>query len=327
LKTGDQPCLQHRQALGILFPVWTGQHWFAIRELLITNKSTHEIEPDSLTPRYLLVKAYVGFGDRLQCLSHALNYASKFSRTICIDWTDAIWSDGTIGFETFFDLCNVPMILPGKFYPLEFSSVAPLAWSNQLDRQPESKFIYKDEYSCSLSDQDCDAKVLFFGSTGDRTFYQSNLSLLRVKRQFRDLIVSELKKFAMFHTVVHLRGTDRNGPEGHVAYLEKVVLNMAAISNDEPLLVVTDSLILFQLFHAKYPQAVLRTPHLDQFTDSHRTHFQSVASKRDFNLQMLIDFFLIIYAENCVLDGESLFLNMARFIRSGDCRDILGYDA
>jgi len=44
-------------------------------------------------------------------------------------------------------------------------------------------------------------------------------------------------------------------------------------------------------------------------------------------LQVLIDFFLIMYAENCVMDGESLFSNMARFIRGGDYCDILGYDA
>jgi|GEM_PF-5034760 len=44
--------------------------------------------------RYLLVKSHVGFGDRLQCLSHAMTYAAKFNRTICIDWSDSAWSDG-----------------------------------------------------------------------------------------------------------------------------------------------------------------------------------------------------------------------------------------
>jgi len=95
---------------------------------------------------------------------------------------------------------------------------------------------------------------------------------------------------------------------------------------DAQVLVVTDCLTLFQQFQARYPNAVLRTPHLEQFNNSHGTHFQHVDSKRDFNLQMLIDFFLIMYAENCVSDGESLFSRMARFIRGGEYTDLLGYD-
>jgi hypothetical protein len=279
-----------------------------------------------MTTRYLLVKAYVGFGDRLQCLSHALEYAAKSSRTLCIDWSDSIWSDGTLGFETFFDLCNVPTIVPDDFYRLEFESISPLGWANQLDRRADSKFIYKSPYTCSLAEADLDAQVLVYASTGYRTFYQSNLSLLRVKREVRNLIVAEIKKFAEFQTVVHLRGTDRNGPSQHEAYLQKISANMSEISTTEPLLVVADCLSLFQQFQNKCPGAVLRTPHLDQFTNSSGTHFQSVASKHDFNLQLLIDFFLIMYANTCVSDGESLFSTMARFIRGGDYTDLLGYD-
>lgn len=279
-----------------------------------------------MSTRYLLVKAYVGFGDRLQCLSHAINYATKFSRTICIDWTDSVWSDGEMGFETYFDLCNVPSILPAEFYQLDIPDVLPLGWANQLDRRAHSKFIYKEAYACPLDEQDYDAQVLVFNSTGFRVFYQSNLCLLRVKREFRKLIVAELQKHSQFRTVVHLRGTDRNGPETHDAYLEKIIGNMPEDAAQVPLLVVTDSLSLFQRFQAKYPLAVLRTPQLERYTDSLGTHFQSATSKRDFNLQALIDFFLIMYAEDCISDGESLFSKMARFIRGGAYQDLLGFD-
>ena len=40
----------------------------------------------------------------------------------------------------------------------------------------------------------------------------------------------------------------------------------------------------------------------------------------------LIDFFLIMYAEDCISDGESLFSKMARFIRGGAYQDLLGFD-
>ncbi len=95
----------------------------------------------------------------------------------------------------------------------------------------------------------------------------------------------------------------------------------------EPLIVVTDSQSLFHRFHAKYPQSVLRAPHLDQFADTQGTHFQFVMSKRDFNLQLLIDFFLLMYAENCISDGESLLSKMARFMRVGSYQKLLGSDS
>ncbi len=50
--------------------------------------------------RYLLVKAHVGFGDRHQCLSHAMQYAVKYGRILCVDWGDSVWSDGTVDFHT-----------------------------------------------------------------------------------------------------------------------------------------------------------------------------------------------------------------------------------
>ena len=61
-------------------------------------------------PKYLLVKSHVGFADRLQALSHAVHYAFKHDRILCVDWRDTIWSDGVIDFAAFFDTCSVPTI-------------------------------------------------------------------------------------------------------------------------------------------------------------------------------------------------------------------------
>ncbi len=45
---------------------------------------THIQSPAAQEPlaRFLLVKAHVGFADRLQCLSHAMAYAGKYQRTL-----------------------------------------------------------------------------------------------------------------------------------------------------------------------------------------------------------------------------------------------------
>ena len=274
--------------------------------------------------RYLLVKSHVGFGDRLQCLSHAMTYASKFNRTICIDWSDSAWSDGRLNFETYFSLCGVDSIGLPDLLQLDIESVFPQGWLNQLDRRADSKFIYKSEYVTTLPDADVEAEVVVYSSTGHRVFHQQNLCLLRLKRPYRDQVIAELQRANEYRVVVHLRGTDRNGPQQHDAYLK--TMTSASIPKSEPLLVVTDSLSLFQQFQTQYPNAVLRTPELGQFGDQHGTHFQTVHSKHDFNMQTLIDFFIIMYAPVCIADGKSIFSSLARFLHEGDYCNILGYD-
>jgi len=274
--------------------------------------------------RYLLVKAHVGFGDRLQCLSHAMTYAAKFGRTICIDWSDSAWSDGPLNFDSYFSLCGVESIRVSDLLQLEIASVSPQGWLHQLDRRADSKFIYKPEYVTTLPDEDVDAQMVVYSSTGHRIFHRQNLCLLRLKRPHRDQMIDELKLAAEYRVVVHLRGTDRNGPEQYDTYLN--TLASANIPESEPLPVVTDSLSLFHRFQTRFPKVVLRTAQLKQFDDQQGTHFQTVPSKHEFNMQTLLDFFVIMYAPVCIADGQSIFSSMARFLHEGDYCDILGYD-
>ncbi len=209
--------------------------------------------------RYLLVKAYVGFADRLQCLSHAIQYAEKFQRTICVDWSDSIWSDGQIDFHTYFDLVGVPLIardqLIAKFdAPLAtqievgngidstlLPTIHPLAWANQLDRLAHNKFIYKEPYALSLDDEDHQADLLVYSSVGFRTFYTSNLCKLRVKRPFQNQIVHQLRRFKDYPYVVHLRGTDRTPPEKYEEYVEDLCRQMKIVRSDQSVPPTKDS--------------------------------------------------------------------------------------
>ena len=279
-------------------------------------------------PRYLLVKAHVGFGDRLQCLSHALQYATKYKRHLCVDWTDEIWSDGTVDFYTYFDLCNVPMISRAGLLRRNVSRVHPPGWANQLERAAESKFIYKDAYVNLLTDEDHPAEVVVYPGTGFRKFFQAGLCQLRVKREFRDLIVEQLREFSHLKTVVHLRGTDRVAPDRYADYVQEICQKMHGYDRQEPLLVVSDCLPLFERFQAEFPQAVLRTEHLFAFNPIQGTHVQKEVTKHTCNIELLTDFFLLMYAPRAIHDSRSLFSKMARFIRgeTEDYCDVLGYD-
>jgi len=283
--------------------------------------------PTPSNPRYLLVKAHVGFGDRLQCLSYAMRYAIKYRRTLCVDWRDSIWSaDTAVDFHTYFDICGIPTISQGELLERPRRSVYPLAWANQIDRPADSRFIYKDEYAYQLEDEDRPAELLVYSSVGPRTFHVSNLSLLRVKSEFRDPIVKQLQRYAAFRTVVHLRGTDRVSPAKHAEYVSAICKQMDEVNRLEPVLVVTDCLPLFTLFQKEFGAAVLRTPDLEGLDPSVGIHFRKEWDKHASNVELLIDFFLLMYAPLCFHDPDTNFSKMARFLRCGDFCSILGYD-
>jgi hypothetical protein len=207
-----------------------------------------------------------------------------------------------------------------------FSSIEPLAWANQLERPADSKFIYRSEYACNLGDEDSAAELLVYASTGDRIYYMDNLCKLRVRREIRNLIIDKLREYASFPYVVHLRGTDRVPAERYSEYLEGFRSRMEEISRTDPVLVVSDCLPLFRRFQDEFPGAVLRTPNLDQFDPAVGTHMQTRVSKHKSNIELLIDFFLLVYARMCFYDPDTLFSKMARFIHEGDYHSILGYD-
>lgn len=286
----------------------------------------NETEHVATTDRFLLVKAHVGFGDRLQALSHAIEYALKFQRILCVDWTDEIWSDGTIDFHTFFDVCGIETCSPKELYQLAGENIAPMGWINQLDRRADLRFLNRPAYQNLLAHVDDPAQVVVYGSIGYRKYYREILNLLRVKKEFRDAIVAELEKYRNFECVVHLRGTDRLNNGNYDEYIARITDKLRAATPASSLLVVSDCLPLYERLRVNFPDAVLRTPHLTEFNPIQGTHFQSAISKREYNLQLLIDFFLLIYAPQCVSDGDSIFSNMARFLHQGYHQDILGYD-
>ena len=175
------------------------------------------------------------------------------------------------------------------------------------------------------SDEDRPAQLLVYGGC-QRVFHLSNLCLLRVKREVRNRIVEELRRYAAYAVVVHLRGTDRVPPEKSAGYVAELFARMGDIDRREPILVLSDSLPLFQSFRVEFPAAVLRTPNLESLDPRVGTHMQGGGGKHANNLELLTDFFLAMYARQCFHDPNTLFSGMARFVRGGDYSSILGFD-
>jgi hypothetical protein len=59
--------------------------------------------------KYLIVKGWLGFGDRLESLKMAVRYALKYNLKIYVHWTDSMWCHENENFYTYFKL-NMPSL-------------------------------------------------------------------------------------------------------------------------------------------------------------------------------------------------------------------------
>ena len=57
--------------------------------------------------KYLVVKGWLGFGDRLESLKMAVRYALDNNLKIYVDWNDEMWTHGIENFYTYFKLVNM----------------------------------------------------------------------------------------------------------------------------------------------------------------------------------------------------------------------------
>jgi hypothetical protein len=283
--------------------------------------------------KYLLVKGWCGFADRLQCLSAAMSYAKKHNRIICMDWTDVIWKGDTpnMNFDTFFELTVPTMPLEELLQKQKELSIYPPVWKGQLEKTP-ALYMYEKPYQIDLdADPTHKEDILVYTSTELRTYNKGNIcECVRIKEPYRSSIIEKLKQYQGYKTVVHLRGSDRVKPDQYEEYLKKNFEPKMKDKMNETVLIVSDTETLFKYFQEKYPQSIVRTPNTSytSSSDPHKTmHQDGSIDKYDFNTQTLIDFFIIMYANECIHDENSLFSNVPRFIRSNDdkYKQILNY--
>lgn len=284
-------------------------------------------------PKYLLVKGWCGFADRLQCMSAALSYAKKHNRIMCVDWTDTIWKGDTpnMNFDTFFDLTVPTIPLDELLAKQKELSIFPPVWKDQLEKRPDL-YMYEKPYQIDLdADPTHEEDILVYTSTELRTYNKDNIcECIRVKEPYRSNIIKNIESYQKYNTVVHLRGSDRVKPDQYEEYIKTNFEQAMKHKTNETVLIVSDTESLFKYFQEKYPNSVVRTPSSSYTTSSDPTktlHQDASIDKYDFNTQTLIDFFIIMYANECIHDEKSLFSNVSRFIRSSDdkYKQILNY--
>jgi len=278
----------------------------------------------------LLVKGWEGFADRLQVLSHCLNYCIKYNAAICVDWRDYMWGQGNEDFSDYFEIVGIPVVPLATILSRVTggATVNPPAYTYDLLRDPPSQVIHFPEFQSKI-DNSCpkqEGDIIVHNTKGLRMWHLNNLiQNIRVAESARKQIIQHLSGLQLPYTSIHLRGTDRKTDTtiSHVTAGYTVLPPHAKART----YIITDMRILAEEWIQKNPEAryvnenapVLKIPPGTQGTHmlaAEVLEFYGI-TKRELNLNTIADFLAIAFASWGAGHGESTFTKLGSFMRQG----------
>lgn len=277
--------------------------------------------------KILIVKGWLGFGDRLESLKMAVKFALDHNLEIYVDWTDSIWSHGNESFYNYFKL-EMPSLKSLDDIP-EDATFYPSYWnrenittpvSNELiSKQPELNLGLLNEKTPKSAD------VLVFCSIGYRSLYEDSSFFANIFRVIHPSIINEVNRREREHNLskslgIHVRGTDRvrndNQRAQKIQWMAVSAVHNGALRS-KPMVGVSDDNISLQIWKNYFPQTVILSKLSLKNTTSKGIHNASKEdiqnSKDELNIDMLIDFFTISMCEGILSTyKDSRFMQEAR---------------
>lgn len=245
----------------------------------------------------LIVKAILGFGDRLEFLKMCVAYSLKYDIKLIIDWSDPVWGES---FQKYF-LLDVPTMSIDDIE--ETDTVYPEYWKGKL----------KEQFNMEIANSRPDLKteqltvplqydVIVVISTGKRTLYDNSSFFTSRLRVIDQRILSEVQNRRNIYDLskkwgIHLRGTDRAST---LAYKQKrlselsVKLVAQGLFSGGSLIAVSDDKDYIDMWKARFPEYPILT-NLIFHSGRTGTHMvtDSLKSKDELNVELLVDFFTL----------------------------------
>lgn len=255
--------------------------------------------------KYLVVKGWLGFGDRLESLKMAVEYAQKYKLKIYVDWTDEMWSHNGENFYTYFKLL-MPSLESLDDIPTE-ATVFPEYWKDHMKDPLTQPLIDKQkEHGLSLGilNKEYDADVVVFSSIGNRLLYPNSEFFGKVFRVVEPKIIQKIRERKQRYPIekswgIHIRGTDRLKPHKRMLSVQSLVsllVNYGAL-NGPKMTVVSDDKENALLWKRFYPDSFLASElslQQDSLAGNHNLSKEKLKfTKHEMNIDMLVDFFTL----------------------------------
>jgi hypothetical protein len=277
--------------------------------------------------KYLVVKGYLGFGDRLETLKMCVNYALHNNLQIYVDWSDAIWTHGNETFYTYFNLVNMPVLNSLDDIPAD-ATYYPSYWSRNNIKNPCSEEMLRNKKELGVDvgilgpSTPTNADVLVHCSVSSRSVYLDSSFFARVFRVVNPDILSgirtRLSKVQLANCIgVHARGTDRAKRDVRKEHsIQYMVLHAMSFAS-KPMIVVGDDAYSIELWKRYYPNTVVFTTLAQANTTNKGNHLATKDelknSKYDLTVEFLTDFFTLAHCERVLSTfKDSRFAQEAR---------------
>lgn len=256
--------------------------------------------------KYLVVKGWLGFGDRLESLKMAVAYAKTYNLKIYVDWTDSMWSHGEENFYTYFKLV-MPSLESLDEIPPD-ATVYPPYWKDHMKEPLTQELLNSDKGDLNLNigllNKEFPVDVVVFSSIGYRTLYPDSKFFADVFRVVEPTILQKIRQRKQAYPIekswgIHIRGTDRLKPHKRtlsVQSLVSLVLNHGAMSGPH-MTVVSDDKENAMLWKRFYPQSFLASElslQQESLAGNHNLSKDKLKfTKHEMNIDALSDFFTL----------------------------------
>jgi hypothetical protein len=271
--------------------------------------------------KYLLVKAWLGFGDRLQGLKMCVKYAQESGRAILIDWSDSIWSHSKESFYTYFDLK-----MPTFKLPLDPElSVYPEFWKGKLDKTLTEEMLNAGIDYGQL-DKQFNEDIVVYCCVGYRYIYNDSKFFTNVFRVIHPEILQKVHQRRQQYNLstkigVHLRGTDRATEINKLNRFRGIKLRMTGLGSlsGQEFIAVSDDKDFTKMWKSNFKFPLLTEIIPGGSQGNHRISSDSLnISKHDLNIDMLVDFFTLASCKSILsTSNDSRFAQEAERLHFG----------
>ena len=256
--------------------------------------------------KYLVVKGWLGFGDRLETLKMAVKFAVDHKLQIYVDWKDEMWSHGDESFYTYFKLINMPVLESLDDIP-EDATYYPPYWKDHIKESLTMEIINKKQelgLDLGMLNNEYPADVVVVSSIGFRTLYTDSSFFANVFRVIDQRILTKLRQRRSRYPVeqswgIHIRGTDRLRPNKRMISVQSIASLITCYGglNGIKMTVVSDDKENADLWKRYYPESFLASElsiKQESTAGNHNLSKDKLKfTKDEMNVDALTDFFTL----------------------------------
>lgn len=273
--------------------------------------------------KYLVVKGWLGFGDRIESLKMCIHYALKFNLKIYVDWTDSMWSHGSEDFYKYFRLENIDTINSLDDIPDNATFYPPVWTKETIKTSITLDFITTNNVHIGILSDTFEADVLVVSNVGNRSLFADSKFFTNVVKVRDTRIIEKVTQRINSYPVktswgIHIRGTDKVADRKRIYSIQSLVsliTNYGGL-NGKSMILVGDDKQNVELWKRFYPQSIVLSELSLQQSSKQGNHnvdkTNLTFTKDELNVDMLVDFFTLAYSERVFSTSkDSRFANEA----------------